>query len=82
MNEDTIEKLKALQVSPEILTAIKILIAAKDTLEDVKSFIRFTYPLNDGRVFEMTFLEIKSEVTYNKDVFKSTSAEVTTEKQP
>ena len=59
----TTEKLKTVQSSPELLAALGILNAVfKDC--GLKSHIRFTYTV-EGKKYEITFLPIENEVTYN-----------------
>lgn len=58
----TIEKLQAVQTSPEMLTAMGLLIAAFEDCE-LKSHIRFTYTVN-GVDYELNFMPIHNLVTY------------------
>jgi len=59
----TVDKLKKVQQSDEVVNAAKILIAAFYDCK-LNSHIRFTYELEDGIRFELTLLELKNELTY------------------
>ena len=58
----TAEKLQAVQTSPEILSAVELLIAAFHDCE-LKSHIRFTYSVKDIE-YEITFMPILNRITY------------------
>ena len=61
----TVEKLQAVQTSPEILRATKLLIAAFHDCE-LKSHIRFTFKVHDIK-YELNFMPILNEITYKAD---------------
>jgi len=62
----TSEKLMAVQLMPEILTATKIMVAAYRDC-DLKSHIRFTYQFEDGK-YEFTMIKIANEISYKAEI--------------
>lgn len=58
---ETIDKLKEVQRSPEILSSVQLLIAAFHDCE-LQSHIRFTYQTNDGQYYEMTFMPVGAPI--------------------
>ncbi len=58
----TEEKLIAVRDSPEMIAAMKVLVAAFNDC-DLQSFIRFYYPTNDGKVHEITYIPIKHRIS-------------------
>lgn len=64
---ETKDKLFAVQMSPEILSAVTLLIAAFKERE-LKSHIRFEYNLEGGEVYEITFMPITNKFTFKGGV--------------